>query len=410
MKRFVPPLYDVKIRGGKKYVIWKNKDGSVGNANGPLSSSSNDSSSSLGGNTKPVIPPINTTDRRPTSKRRSSYPPSPDTQQKNRKLDLEGIVLRTDVARALKTVSPQTMMSLKSDLEQADSSRKGYHPAKLVRSYCKKKHQLPLSDSRMDILLDRFRVPRSQGLVDYPELITFLVEAKASKGTRGLSSGSYTPSSYFGDRTDAKLVLELESALRGQVIDPPELLRELHDLDRDRNNFLSKQSVEKALAKSKLRLQDNTLDRILDKCDTKNCALYSIPKFIKYFERIQPEADDALRRKPATEITPPPQRPPVLEPLNLSFDANAECKFDEGYPLMAEAIRKNDIDVIGYMPKDDVSYYVSMYNLVYNMGISDRLLDQTIVDSSNPGVVDGEVDVERFLSLLKQRRLQEMGR
>ena len=104
-----------------------------------------------------------------------------------------------------------------------------------------------------------------------------------------MSASPKDQSGIFGDRGDARLILDLESA----ISDSPnfnlnQFKTSLESKDMYGNEQVSKQHVIQAANHAKLSVNKDVLKRWLSACDPIHRGIYRIPKLISFLERSQP--------------------------------------------------------------------------------------------------------------------------
>ena len=108
-------------------------------------------------------------------------------------------------------------------------------------------------------------------------------------GSRQVSAGPKDQSGIFGDRGEARLILDLE----GAISDSPnfnlnQFKTSLESKDMYGNEQVSKQHVIQAANHAKLSVNKDVLKRWLSACDPIHRGIYRIPKLVSFLERSQP--------------------------------------------------------------------------------------------------------------------------
>ncbi|CAL4124948.1 unnamed protein product [Meganyctiphanes norvegica] len=98
-----------------------------------------------------------------------------------------------------------------------------------------------------------------------------------------------------------------------------------------------------------------------------------------------------------------PEPPPLDKPLNPSFDMQ---KWTNDYQYLAAALYQADLDKSGYSPENEVQHITTTYSLVYNLNISDEVLQQAMHAAHNENL--GEIDLEYFIIHLQDLHIKEM--
>ena len=93
----------------------------------------------------------------------------------------------------------------------------------------------------------------------------------------------------FGDRGDARLILDLEETIANSPkFDLGQFRSSLESKDMYGNEQVSKQHVIQAANNAKLVVSKEVLKRWLSACDPIKRGIYSIPKLVNFLERSQP--------------------------------------------------------------------------------------------------------------------------
>ena len=100
----------------------------------------------------------------------------------------------------------------------------------------------------------------------------------------------------FGDRGDARLILDLEETIANSPkFDLGQFRSSLESKDMYGNEQVSKQHVIQAANNAKLVVSKEVLKRWLSACDPIKRGIYSIPKLVNFLERSQPNVISRMK-------------------------------------------------------------------------------------------------------------------
>lgn len=164
----------------------------------------------------------------------------------------------------------------------------------------------------------RFADKQFEGMTNYEDMVKYLTKIKsletkpiaAPDPTNPVTVTASEPfnsteptqrqlsnnSSSFGDRGEARLILDLEAAMvKSPKFDLAKFRSSLESKDMYGNEQVSKQHVIQAANHSKLTVPKDVLSRWLTASDPINRGIYSIPKLVKFLERSQPDVINRVR-------------------------------------------------------------------------------------------------------------------
>ena len=208
------------------------------------------------------------------------------------------------VKQALHGVNERSLEAMLREMRKLDRDRDGVlPPANIERFIDKFKIMI---HGVLDHLYKRFIDKRFPDMINYEDLLRYLIKMRPAEEVTKKdvqepelepkqNSESFKPSrqvsghGIFGDRGDARLILDLEEAISSSPsFNLNQFKTSLESKDMYGNEQVSKQHVIQAANHAKLVVNKEVLKRWLSACDPINRGIYSIPKLVSFLERSQP--------------------------------------------------------------------------------------------------------------------------
>ncbi|XP_045611173.2 uncharacterized protein C1orf87 isoform X1 [Procambarus clarkii] len=330
-KRFIP-MYDVKIRGGKRIVEWRfgaHPTIHAVSASGVplLLRQRTQPPPSLAGGPgvqysqarPPPAPPV---DARARGNNFSVLPPIKDSGRRKDESftlsELDDISLKNEVVKKVKELPERALQGLLINLRAQDRDRDGVLTSDIVKGTLRK-FQLHLSDEGARNICKKFgRAGDHAPMVRYEDLLAYLTKSRmeafkppppfVDQRTVGASGSMQQQQQQraaqqqqdprkinlrnkvvFSDGDEAKLYADMARQLSDKPVNMADLRRTMYDLDRDRNDFLTGQQAELALYKCGVHLTPDVRARLLLATDRTGAGMYRIETLMNYLTRVVPE-------------------------------------------------------------------------------------------------------------------------
>ncbi|CAG0886201.1 unnamed protein product, partial [Darwinula stevensoni] len=315
---------------------------------------------------------------------------------------------------AVPHLNDRRLQGMLVSMRTADRDRDGVlHPKELQEIL--NKYHVTVTPGQMLTLKEKFTDRRYPGMVKYESFVQFLL---LSKNMASLPKDSRLKAAQevgMASREETKLIAELGRFLpTGKQLDLDKFRRILYEMDRNRNEILSKPQVEYVLERQTWGLPGEVQDQLL-RCSEKSPNTVSIPRLMDLLERARPKDSysstqsvalgENYKPRPVREPQAPPhqerdgyremivieeEQEPVEEgqmyaqeeeeyeePVMLpKFDRN---RWMNDFQSMANALLTASED--GYMTHDEIRHFSSTFNLVYNLEIPEELMELSLSQS-----------------------------
>lgn len=391
-----------------------------------------------------------------TFEEHSRYPVLPPLIRSHMDTRLDDKVADRRLIKSLAAVSNRTLEAMLREMRKTDRDRDRVLRPDQVKAAVEK-YKLPIMDV-LDYLLGRYADNTFQGMVNYEDMIQCLIANKSKADQKSMPVAkeeqeqeksqdlNVTQTSFssqqtvFGDRDDAKLIMDLGQAIAASPkFDLAKFRESLETKDMYGNGQVSKQHVIQATNHCKLTVTKTVLGRWLTSCDPISRGIYSIPKLVGYLERSSCPAvverkkqvssaaagrhfpldasmkstkslptEKTLLTQPRWETTTPLQR------LNTSEPSTPVHKETENVPsspvpqntqdivYLKQGLARSYQEVPGYLGVDELRHVCTSYSTTYQMNISDGRIHEAINNARSMDPVTGYVNIGLFCRFLEE--------